>query len=338
MKKEKYNVAILGATGVVGREMIGILEERKFPVGELRLFATEKSAGEEIEFQGKKIRVRLVGDHAFEGIDLVMGDTPTPVSKDLIPKAVKQGAIAIDCSSAFRMDPDVPLVVPEVNAHAIASHKGIIAGANCSAIPVAVAVKPILEAFGIKRLVISTYQSASGAGKGGTDELAEQALALFNQKEPTMKVFPYRLAFNVIPQIDAFLPGGDTKEEAKIVEELKKMIEAPNMGVTVTAVRVPVFVGHSAAVNIETERKATAAEVRELLRAVPNVVIKDNPGQKDYPLPIDAAGKDEVFIGRIREDTSIPNGLNLWVAADNLRKGAALNAIHIAEILIQKYL
>ncbi|HEX5037410.1 MAG TPA: aspartate-semialdehyde dehydrogenase [bacterium] len=338
MKKEKYNLAILGATGVVGREMIEILAERKFPIGELRLFASEKSVGEEIEWQGKPVKVRLANESAFAGLDLVMGDTPTAVSKDLIPKAVKQGAVAVDCSSAFRMDPEVPLVVPEVNADAIARHKGIIAGANCSAIPVAVALKPIHEKFGIKRVVLSTYQSASGAGKGGTDELAEQTKALFTQKDPVMKVFPYRLAFNVIPQIDSFLPGGDTKEEAKIVEELKKMIDAPEMGVTVTAVRVPVFVGHSAAVNIETVKKASAAQVRELLKAVPNVVIKDDPGKKEYPLPIEAAGRDEVYIGRIREDASIPNGINLWVAADNLRKGAALNAIQIAEILIEKYM
>jgi aspartate-semialdehyde dehydrogenase len=338
MKKEKYNLAILGATGVVGREMIAILAERKFPVGELRLFASEKSVGEEIEWQGKPVKVRLANDTSFAGIDLVMGDTPTAISKELIPKAVKQGAIAIDCSSAFRMDPDVPLVVPEVNAGAIARHKGIIAGANCSAIPVAVAVKPIHEKFRVKRLVVSTYQSASGAGKGGTDELTQQTQAVFNQKDPVLKVFPYRLAFNVIPQIDGFLPNGDTKEEAKIVEELKKMIEAPEMGVTVTAVRVPVFVGHSAAVNIETEKKASAEEVRELFRNVRGIVLKDEPAKKEYPLPIDAAGRDEVSIGRIREDASIPNGINLWVAADNLRKGAALNAIQIAEILIEKYL
>ncbi|HSA58234.1 MAG TPA: aspartate-semialdehyde dehydrogenase [bacterium] len=338
MKKQKYNLAILGATGVVGREMIEILAERKFPVGELRLFASEKSVGEEIEWEGKPVKVRLVGDNAFAGIDIVMGDTPTAVSKELIPKAVAQGAVAVDCSSAFRMDPNVPLVVPEVNAAAIARHKGIIAGANCSAIPVAVAVKPIHDQYGVKRLVLSTYQSASGAGKGGTDELAQQTTALFSQKDPVLKVFPYRLAFNVIPQIDSFLPGGDTKEEAKIVEELKKMIEAPNMGVTVTAVRVPVFVGHSAAVNIETEKKAQASEVRELLRKIPGVVVKDEPAKKEYPLPIEAAGQDEVYVGRIREDASIPNGLNLWVAADNLRKGAALNAVQIAEILIEKYL
>ncbi len=357
MKKEKYNLAILGATGVVGREMIEILAERKFPIGELRLFASEKSVGEEIEWEGKPVKVRLAGDNAFAGIDIVMGDTPTAVSKELIPKAVAQGAVAVDCSSAFRMDPDVPLVVPEVNAHAIARHKGIIAGANCSAIPIAVAVRPILEMFGIKRLVLSTYQSASGAGKGGTDELAQQTTALVNDRgsrrplhgqSPTEpppqrtfgvgKVFPYQLAFNVIPQIDSFLPNGDTKEEAKIVEELKKMLEAPNMGVTVTAVRVPVFVGHSAAVNIETERKAPASEVRELLRKVPGIVVKDEPAKKEYPLPIEAAGRDEVYVGRIRDDASIPNGLNLWVAADNLRKGAALNAVQIAEILIEKYL
>jgi aspartate-semialdehyde dehydrogenase len=338
MKKEKYNVAILGATGVVGREMLDILAERKFPIGELRLFASEKSVGEEIEWQGKPVKVRLASDNAFAGLDIVMGDTPTAVSKELIPKAVKQGAVAVDCSSAFRMDPNVPLVIPEVNPDAIARHQGIIAGANCSAIPVAVAVKPILKAYGVKRLVLSTYQSASGAGKGGTDELAEQTRALFNQKDIQKKVFPYRLAFNVIPQIDSFLPGGDTKEEAKIVEELKKMLDAPEMGVTVTAVRVPVFVGHSAAVNIETERKANAAEVRELMKSAPGVIVKDDPGKKEYPLPIDAAGQDQVYVGRIREDTSIANGINLWVAADNLRKGAALNAVQIAEILIEKYL
>src|SRR5262249_55868186 len=262
------------------------------PVGDLRLFASEKSVGEEIEWQGKPVKVRLASDNAFAGVDIVMGDTPTAVSKELIPKAVKQGAVAVDCSSAFRMDPNVPLVIPEVNADAIARHQGIIAGANCSAIPVAVAVKPIHEKFKVKRLVLSTYQSASGAGKGGTDELAEQTQALFNQKDPVMKVFPYRLPFNVIPQIDGFLPGGDTKEEVKIVEELKKMIAAPEMGVTVTAVRVPVFVGHSAAVNIETEKKATVVEVRELLKSIPGVVVKDDPSKKQYPLPIDAAGQD----------------------------------------------
>src|SRR5579885_2648232 len=236
MKKEKYNVGILGATGVVGREMIDILEERKFPVDELRLFATEKSAGEKIKCQGKDITVRMVGDCSFACLYLIMGDTPTAVSKDLIPKAVQEGAVAVDCSSAFRMDPNVPLVVPAVNADAIARHKGIIAGANCSAIPIAVAVKPIHDKYGVKRLVISTYQSASGAGKGGTDELADQTRALFTQKDPVMRVFPYRLAFNVIPQIDSFIPSGDTKEETKIIEELRKMVEAPNMAVTVTAV------------------------------------------------------------------------------------------------------
>lgn len=340
MKKERYNLAILGATGVVGREMLEILEERKFPVGEIRLFASEKSAGTEITWQGQSIKVRRADEKEFAGMDLVMGDTPTEVSNRLVPLAVKQGAIVIDCSSAFRMDPQVPLVVPEVNAHAVARYKekGIIAGPNCSAIPVAVVARPIHDRYRVRRMVISTYQSASGAGKGGMDELAEQSRNLFNQKEMVTKVFPHRLAFNVIPQIDSFLPDGTTKEEAKIMEELRKLLEAPEMGLAVTAVRVPVFCGHSASVNIETEKKVSAEEARGLLRGQAGVVVRDNPEKKEYPLPIDATGQDEVFVGRIREDRSIPNGLNLWVVADNLRKGAALNAVQIAEVLIDHYL
>jgi aspartate-semialdehyde dehydrogenase len=338
MKKEKYNVAILGATGVVGREMLEIMEERKFPVGELRLFASEKSVGEEIAWHGRAIKVRLADEKSFVGIDLVMGDTPTEVSKKFVPMAVRQGAVAIDCSSAFRMDPDVPLVVPEVNPQAIGRHKGTIAGPNCSAIPIAVVAKPIHQRYRIKRMVIATYQSASGAGKGGMDELAEQTRSLFNQQDPVRKVFPYRLAFNVIPQIDSFLPDGTTKEEAKIMEELRKLLEAPEMGLAVTAVRVPVFCGHSAAVNIETEKKISAEEVRALLKESAGIVVQDDLAKKEYPLPIDATGRDEVFVGRIREDRSVPHGLNLWVVADNLRKGAALNAVQIAEILIDKYL
>lgn len=338
MKKDKYNIAILGATGVVGREMIEILEERKFPVGELRLLASKKSVGEEISWKGKPVKVRLAEETEFQGMDLVMGDTPTEVSKEFAPMIVRQGAVMIDCSSAFRMDPAVPLVVPEVNPHALARHKGTIAGPNCSAIPIAVVAKPIHERYKIKRMVISTYQSASGAGKGGMDELADQARSLFNQQEMVSKVFPHRLAFNVIPQIDAFLPSGDTKEEAKIMEELRKLLEAPDLRLAVTAVRVPVFCGHSAAVNIETEKKITAEEARALLLNSPGVVIKDDPDKKEYPLPIDATGTDEVYVGRIREDLSVPSGLNLWVVGDNLRKGAALNAVQIAEILIEKYL
>lgn len=338
MKKEKYNVAIIGATGVVGREMIEILEERKFPVGELRLLASEKSVGEEISWHKKPVKVRLAAEKEFEGMDLVMGDTPTEVSKKFVPMAVKKGAVAIDCSSAFRMDPNVPLIVPEVNAHVIGRHQGTIAGPNCSAIPIAVAAKPIHQKYRIKRMVIATYQSASGAGKGGMDELADQTWSLFNQTEPVLKVFPYRLAFNVIPQIDSFLPDGTTKEEAKIMEELRKLLEAPEMGLAVTAVRVPVFCGHSAAVNIETEKKASAEEVRSLLKKTAGIVVKDNLERKEYPLPIDATGQDEVYVGRIREDRSIPSGISLWVVADNLRKGAALNAVQIAEILIDKYL
>ncbi len=338
MKKDRYNVAIIGATGVVGREMVEILEERKFPVGELRLLATEKSVGEEISFHGKPIKVRLAEEKEFRGIDLVMGDTPSDVSMKFAPMAGKGGAVMIDCSSAFRMDPDVPLVVPEVNPHALARHKGVVAGPNCSAIPIAVVARPLHDKYRIKRMVISTYQSASGAGKGGVDELESQTRSLFNQKDPVMKVFPHRLAFNVIPQIDSFLPSGDTKEEAKIMEELRKLLEAPEMGLSVTAVRVPVFCGHSAAVNIETEKKVTPDEARAIFKKHPGIVVRDDPSKKEYPLPIDAAGKDEVYVGRIRTDPSVPSGLNLWVSADNLRKGAALNAVQIAEILIEKYL
>lgn len=338
MKKSKYNVAIIGATGVVGREMIEILEERNFPIGELRLLATEKSVGEEITFQKKNIKVRLAEEKEFIGMDLVMGDTPTEVSKMFAPMVTKKGAIFIDCSSAFRADPEIPLVIPEVNAHAVGRHKGIVAGPNCSAIPVAVVAKPIHEKYGIKRMVIATYQSASGAGKGGMDELADQTRSLFNNEEIVKKVFAHRLAFNVIPQIDAFLPDGNTKEEDKIMKELRKLLEAPEMRLSCTAVRVPVFCGHSAAVNIETEKPVSAEDARKILEKTKGIIVRDNPEKKEYPLPADVAGTDDVFVGRIRQDTSVPHGLNLWVAADNLRKGASLNAVQIAEILIEKYI
>lgn len=338
MNKDKYNIAIIGATGVVGREMIEILEERKFPVGELRLLASAKSVGTTIEFKNKPIKVRLAEDKEFDGMDLVMGDTPSDVSKKFAPAITERGGIMIDCSSAFRMDPEVPLVVPEVNEQAISRHKGRIAGPNCSAIPIAVAAKPIHEKFKIKRMVIATYQSASGAGKGGTDELAAQTTDLLNMREPTLDVFPHRLAFNVIPQIDSFLPNGDTKEESKIMEELRKMLEAPQLGLVVTAVRVPVFCGHSAAVNIETELPISPEEARMILEKASGIVVRDNPAKKEYPLPAEVAGTDETYVGRIRRDSSVPHGITLWVAADNLRKGAALNAIQIAEVLINKYM
>ncbi len=335
MKKDTYNIAIIGATGVVGREMIEILEERQFPVGELRLLASEKSVGQSIRFKGQELKVRLAEEKEFQGMDMVMGDTPTEVSKHFAPMVKRAGAIFIDCSSAFRADPEIPLIVPEVNGSVALDHKGIIAGPNCSAIPVAVAAKPIHRKYGIKRMVISTYQSASGAGKGGMDELAEQTVALLNGKEIPLKVFAHRLAFNVIPQIDAFLPNGDTKEEDKIMKELKKLLEAPDLALACTAVRVPVMCGHSASVNIELEKNASAKDISLLLEKSPGLVLRDDMEKKQYPMPMDIAGTDEVFVGRIREDRSIPNGINLWVCADNLRKGASLNAIQIAEYLIQ---
>ncbi|QQR80393.1 MAG: aspartate-semialdehyde dehydrogenase [Deltaproteobacteria bacterium] len=334
-KKETYNIAIIGATGVVGREMIEILEERQFPVNELRLLASEKSVGQKISFKGKSLTVGLAEEKSFEGMDMVMGDTPTEVSKMFAPMVKKAGAVFIDCSSAFRADPKIPLVVPEVNGEAALAHDGIVAGPNCSAIPVAVAAKPIHKKYGIKRMVVSTYQSASGAGKGGMDELAAQTVALLNSKEIPLKVFAHRLAFNVIPQIDAFLPNGDTKEEDKIMKELRKLLNAPELALACTAVRVPVMCGHSATVNIELEKKASAQEISLLLEKAPGIVIRDDMAKKQYPMPMDIAGTDEVYVGRIREDHSIPNGINLWVCADNLRKGASLNAIQIAEYLIK---
>lgn len=334
-KKETYNIAIIGATGVVGREMIEILEERKFPIGELRLLASEKSVGQKISFKGKSLTVGLAEERAFEGMDMVMGDTPTEVSKMFAPMVKKAGAVFIDCSSAFRADPEIPLVVPEVNGTAALKHTGIIAGPNCSAIPVAVAAKPIYEKYGIKRMVIATYQSASGAGKGGMDELADQTIALLNSKDIPLKVFAHRLAFNIIPQIDSFLPNGDTKEEDKIMKELRKLLQAPQLALACTAARVPVMCGHSAAVNIEMEKKASAKEISELLAKSPGIVLCDDMDKKQYPMPKDIAGTDEVYVGRIREDHSVANGINLWVCADNLRKGASLNAIQIAEYLVQ---
>ncbi len=334
-KKESYNIAIIGATGVVGREMIEILEERQFPIGELRLLASEKSVGQKISFKGKSLTVGLATEKAFEGMDMVMGDTPTEVSKMFAPMVKKAGAVFIDCSSAFRADPEIPLVVPEVNGEAALKHTGIIAGPNCSAIPVAVAAKPIYEKYGIKRMVIATYQSASGAGKGGMDELADQTIALLNSKDMPLKVFAHRLAFNIIPQIDSFLPNGDTKEEDKIMKELRKLLQAPDLALACTAARVPVMCGHSAAVNIELEKKASAKEISELLEKAPGIVLRDDMEKKQYPMPKDIAGTDEVYVGRIREDHSVAHGINLWVCADNLRKGASLNAIQIAEYLIK---
>ena len=340
MKKEKYNVAVVGATGAVGRQMLAVLEERKFPVAELRPLASERSAGEKVKFNGKDVTVRLLEETSFQGIDIGLFSAGGTVSQRFAPIAAKAGAVVVDNTSAFRMDPEVPLVVPEVNAHAIKDYKkrGIIANPNCSTIQMVVALKPIHDAARIKRVVVSTYQSTSGAGQKAINELANQVKAIFSQAKMEKKVFPHQIAFNCLPHIDVFLDNGYTKEEMKMVNETKKILEDNSIRVTATTVRVPVFYSHSESVNIETEKKITANEVRALLEKSPGVIVVDQPSKNEYPLAVAAAGKDEVFVGRIREDESIPNGINMWVVADNIRKGAATNAVQIAEILIEKYL
>ncbi|MEK6699695.1 MAG: aspartate-semialdehyde dehydrogenase [Nitrospirota bacterium] len=334
-KKNKYVVAVAGATGAVGREMVSILEERDFPVSELVPLASERSEGERIEFCGKNVVVKRLTKDAFKGVDIALFSAGGERSLEFAPAAVQSGSIVIDNSSAFRMDPKVPLVVPEVNPHAIAGHSGIIANPNCSTIGMLVALKPLHDAAQIKRIVVTTFQSVSGTGKKAIDELAQQVVALLNFKDIEKKVYPHQIAFNCLPHIDAFLENGYTKEEMKMVHETKKIMEDDSIGVTATTVRVPVFRCHSESVNIETEKKLTANEARAILSAAPGVLVYDDPKRNIYPLAIDVSGKDETYVGRIREDESIPNGLNLWIVSDNLRKGAALNAVQIAEELIR---
>ena len=342
MKKERYNVAVVGATGAVGNEMVAILEERDFPVDQLRLFSSARGAGTRMTFKGKGYTAEVLTETSFAGagIDIGLFSAGGSVSEKFAPLAGKAGCVVIDNTSAFRMNPDVPLVVPEVNPHAIARYtkKNIIANPNCSTIQMVVALKPIHDAARIKRVVVSTYQSVSGTGKRAIKELEDQVLAIYNNREVTKQVYPHQIAFNCLPHIDVFLDNGYTKEEIKMVNETKKIMEDDSIRVTATTVRVPVFYSHSEAVNVETEKKLTADQVREILSKAPGVMVVDNPKKFEYPLAIHAAGKDETFVGRIREDESIPNGINMWVVSDNIRKGAALNAVQIAEILIQKYL
>jgi aspartate-semialdehyde dehydrogenase len=320
--------------------MVSILEQRNFPVDRLRLLASTRGAGTRMEFKGNPYTVEVMDENSFEGMDVGLFSPGGSVSQKFAPIAGKSGCVVIDNTSAFRMDPDVPLVVPEVNPHAIARYakKNIIANPNCSTIQMVVALKPIHDAARIKRIVVSTYQSVSGTGKRAIGELESQILAIYNQQEVKKEVYPHQIAFNCLPHIDVFLPNGYTKEEMKMVNETRKIMEDDSIRVTATTVRVPVFYSHSEAVNIETEKKLTADEVRRILSKAPGVSVVDNPELSEYPLAIYAAGKDETFVGRIREDESIPNGINLWIVSDNIRKGAALNAVQIAEILIQQYL
>ncbi len=334
-KKDSYVVAVVGATGAVGEEMVLTLEQRDFPVKELRVFASERSLGKKIEFKNREIPVETLSDDSFKGVDIALFSAGAERSKIWAPVAVKSGCVVIDNSSQWRMDPEVPLVVPEVNPHDLKWHKGLIANPNCSTIQMVVALKPIHDVAKIRRIVVTTFQSVSGTGKKAMDELLQQTADLLNFREIKCNVYPHQIAFNVLPHIDKFLENGYTKEEMKMVNETRKIMGDPSIRITATTVRVPVFRGHSESVNIETEKKLSANEVRAILAGAPGVIVFDAPEKNVYPLPVDVAGKDEVYVGRIREDESIPNGINMWIVADNLRKGAALNAVQIAEKLIE---
>ncbi|MEJ5329943.1 MAG: aspartate-semialdehyde dehydrogenase [Desulfobaccales bacterium] len=336
----QYKVAVVGATGAVGQQMVECLEERQFPVSELRLLASERSIGKSLTYKGREIPVDVLTRDSFQGIDLALFSAGGSVSKEYAPIAAAAGAVVVDNSSAWRMDPDVPLVVPEVNPQDIAlyKNKGIIANPNCSTIQMVVVLKPLHDAARIKRVVVSTYQAVSGTGQKAVEELAAQVRALFNNQELPRQVYPHRIAFNCFPHIDVFLENGYTKEEMKMVNETQKIMGDDSIRVTATTVRVPVFYGHSESVNIETERKLTPEEARAILSQAPGVKVVDDPAKNRYPMPLEAAGQDLTLVGRIREDFSIDNGLNLWIVADNIRKGAATNAVQIAEILIRDYL
>jgi len=335
-----YKVAVVGATGAVGQQMVACLEERNFPVAELVPLASERSIGKTVSFRQREIPVQVLSHDSFGGVEVALFSAGGGISKEYGPLAARAGAVVVDNSSAWRMDPEVPLVVPEVNPQDIGLYPktGIIANPNCSTIQMVVALKPLHDAARIKRVVVSTYQAVSGTGQKAVEELAAQVRALLACQEAKTQVYPHRIAFNCLPHIDVFLPNGYTKEEMKMVNETQKIIGDDSIQVTATTVRVPVFYGHSESVNIETERKLTPAEARRLLAQAPGVKVVDDPAKNAYPMPLDAAGQDLTLVGRIREDFTIANGLNFWVVADNLRKGAATNAVQIAEMLIRDYL
>ena len=330
---ESYRVAVVGATGAVGNTLLELLAERDFPIASLKLLASHRSAGEIITFKDEHIIVEELTHDSFGDIDVVFSSAGATVSREFIPTAVENGALVIDNTSAFRMDAATPLVVPEVNMHAARKHNGLIANPNCSTIQMMVALKPIYDAAGIKRIVVSTYQSVSGKSGRAVMELVQQTTSALQGKQIDLELFPHQMAFNVAFDWP-FTESGDCEEEVKMVSETRKILEDESVGVSATTVRVPVFYAHSESINVETREKLTPAQARECLADAPGVKLIDDPGNKKYPLAVDAAGKDDVYVGRIREDASIENGLNLWVVADNLRKGAALNAIQIAEKLL----
>jgi aspartate-semialdehyde dehydrogenase len=340
MAQKKINVAIAGATGAVGNQMIRCLEEQDFPLRSIKLLASKRSVGRELRFRGDLLPVEELTEDSFKDVDVALFSAGGNTSLKYAPVAAAAGCVVVDNSSAWRMDPDVPLVVPEVNPHAISGYtnKGIIANPNCSTIQMVVALIPIHRKVGIKRIVVSTYQAVSGTGKKAIDELLDQTRAMINFLEYKNTVYPHRIAFNCLPHIDRFQENGYTKEEMKMVHETHKIMEDNSIGVTATTVRIPVFFGHSEAVNVETRRHISDADVRELLRTAPGIKVVDNPVENIYPLATDAAGQDSTLVGRIRQDESIPNAINMWIVADNIRKGAATNTVQIADILVKEYL
>lgn len=336
MSKKEFRVAVCGATGAVGQEMLATLAQRDFPASEVIPMASARSAGKTVQYKGQDLTVVEMTEDSFTGIDVALFSAGGGPSEKFAPAAAKAGCVVVDNSSAWRMDPKCPLVVPEVNPQDLDWHKGIIANPNCSTIQMVVALQPLHLEAGIKRVVVSTYQAVSGSGQEAIDELEEQTRRLMNGKPIVAEVYPHQIAFNCLPQIDAFLDDGYTKEEMKMVNETVKIMGDSNIKVTATTVRVPVFYGHSESVNIETREKLTAEDVRTLLAAAPGVTVVDYPEKLAYPMAIDSAGEDDVFVGRIREDNTIENGLNMWIVADNIRKGAALNTVQIAETLIER--
>lgn len=333
---ESYRVAILGATGAVGTELLDLLEQRQFPVSELKLLASPRSAGQQLQFKGESIPVEAVDEHSFAGVDLVLASAGASISRVWAPKAVDAGAVVVDNSSAFRMDPTIPLIVPEVNPQAAATHQGIIANPNCTTILMAVAVFPLHQVQPIKRIVAATYQSASGAGARAMEEVKVQSQAILQGQPPQTDIFPYPLAFNLFPHNSKLNEQGYCEEEMKMVNETRKIFSVPDLRVTATCVRVPVLRAHSEAINLEFEEPFSVEQARQILSHAPGVKLVEDWSANYFPMPIDASGKDEVLVGRIRQDISHPAGLDLWLCGDQIRKGAALNAVQIAELLIQK--
>ncbi len=340
MAQKQFHVAVAGATGAVGEVMLQILEERNFPLKSLRLLASERSVGKRLPFRGEQVPVELLQKSAFRGIDIALFSAGASRSKEFGPAAAEAGAVVVDNSSAFRMEPDIPLVVPEINGHAVAGYRqrGILANPNCTTIIAIMPLKPLHDYGTLKRVVASSYQATSGAGAKAMAELVAQVKAFAAGQPLEVAAFKHQIAFNVIPHIDAFLENGYTKEEMKMTNEGRKILEIPDLRVTCTTVRVPVLTAHSVSVNAQFERKITREKARELIDAFPGCRVQDNPAGNLYPMPLFCAGKDDCYVGRIREDESAENALNFWVCGDQLRKGAALNAIQIAEVLAQKHL